>query len=372
MKFKNKISQKRAFFAISKLSLLGMIKNPTFLFFNFAFPLLLIAIFGMLGSGEQKFELGILENSIKEGEIYDNLKKIENVILVEDKTDEEFQIMLEKGQIPATLSINEFTNGTPEQITQYKFNLQLSKASPNDAATLNAIIEAYANSVNMLNPEFSNQKLVAIETQEIEGRKLEQIDFILPGQLAYALALSAIMGIGISLVIMKKELIIKRLFATPIKRKYIMLGESSGKIATGILQFVIIMSAGVMLFGYSLANGARTIVEMFIISLLGIVVFIGFGIFAASLTKSEDTITTIVNIIILPQLFLSGAFFPVEMLPSFVQPIAKLLPMTFLVESYKSVAFEGNSILEAYPLILGLIIWGVIIYVIDVKLFKWE
>jgi ABC-2 type transport system permease protein len=74
----------------------------------------------------------------------------------------------------------------------------------------------------------------------------------------------------------------------------------------------------------------------------------------------------------MPQLFLSGAFFPLESFPAFLQPIAKIMPMTFLNDSFKMVAFEGVSIVETLPKLGGLLLWGVGIYLIVLFTFKWE
>jgi ABC-2 type transport system permease protein len=111
---------------------------------------------------------------------------------------------------------------------------------------------------------------------------------------------------------------------------------------------------------------------MLVLSLVGIIVFLAFGLLATSIAKNEDSLTPITQLFMMPQLFLSGAFFPIENFPKFIQPVAHVLPMTLLNEAFKKVAFEGVALSTTLPQIGGLLAWGVGIYILVLILFKWE
>jgi ABC-2 type transport system permease protein len=73
-----------------------------------------------------------------------------------------------------------------------------------------------------------------------------------------------------------------------------------------------------------------------------------------------------------PQYFLSGTFFPKEALPQFLQPVIKFLPLTAINDAMRNVAFEGADLFSCWPQILILVGWGLLIFVVTVRLFRWE
>ena len=74
----------------------------------------------------------------------------------------------------------------------------------------------------------------------------------------------------------------------------------------------------------------------------------------------------------MPMMFLSGVFFPLSVMPSWVVNIAKFLPLTFLADSLRAIAVGGATITDLGYQMLGLFIWLLIGLTLAVKLFKWE
>src|SRR5690606_6786723 len=112
--------------------------------------------------------------------------------------------------------------------------------------------------------------------------------------------------------------------------------------------------------------------NMIILAALGVIVFMGFGFVVSGLAKSESTIPPISNIITLPQFLLSGTFFSINAFPAWLQPISRALPLTYLNDALRKVAFEGASLWDVKQQILIMMLWGIGIYAVAVKTFKWE
>ncbi|MHC1716297.1 MAG: ABC transporter permease [Candidatus Dojkabacteria bacterium] len=363
-----------SFLALTKASVLMSLRNPTSLFFNFFFPFIFITIFGLLNFGSAKFDVVIRPDSVKEGIVYESLQKIEALNLITDRNNDQIQEDLNKGRIAIALDIKQIdTVQVAPGVVMPKYDLIVdrSAASPQAASSITSIINAV---LAQINGSVSTNTIKLVEQKEniIEGRKYEQIDFILPGQLAFALLTNAIFGISFTLMMFKKDLILKRYFATPVKKSSILGSEVMSKTLIAILQASIIIGAGYFIFHFTLANGWVTALDMLVLSLIGILVFLALGLFVVSISKSEDSITPIAQLFMMPQLFLSGAFFPIESFPKIIQPIANVLPMTLLNEAFKKVAFEGVPLSDTFPLIGGLLIWGVVVYLIVIAIFKWE
>jgi ABC-2 type transport system permease protein len=115
-----------------------------------------------------------------------------------------------------------------------------------------------------------------------------------------------------------------------------------------------------------------TVFDMLILSFIGVLVFMGFGFTVSGIAKNESTVPPIANMITLPQFLLSGTFFSINVFPAWLQPISRALPLTYLNDAMRKVAFEGASLMDVSHQILILCLWGVGIYFVAVKTFKWE
>ncbi|HOU75970.1 MAG TPA: ABC transporter permease [Candidatus Dojkabacteria bacterium] len=369
-----KYSNFRGLIALTRATIITSLRNPTSLFFNFFFPFIFIVIFGILGQGDIKYSVALRNDSLKEGILYEVIKEIDVIDLIE-LTDEEIDDQLKKGQISTAITIKKVEDiGLSQNQVMERFELEIdsSLASPEYASTISTILNKVVQDIN--NPTISDEmKLVVVDETYVEGRKYEQIDFILPGQLAFALFSNAIFGLSFSFFSMRKNLIIKRIFATPISKWSIVGAEVIGRLIISVLQTLLIVVLGHYMFGFYLAYGVITVIQILALAIVGSIVFLGFGFLVSCISKTEDSISPIANLVLMPQLFLSGAFFSIDFFPKFLQPIANNLPMTFLNNSFKMIAFEGVSFNEVlFPELLGLLVWGIVVYIGVVKTFKWE
>ena len=135
---------------------------------------------------------------------------------------------------------------------------------------------------------------------------------------------------------------------------------------------VVLILFGHFVYNFYLAEGLITFVNMIVLAFIALLVFMGFGFFISSVSKSQNVIPIYANLFMFPQYFLSGTFFPKTALPAFLQPIIKFLPLTAVNDAMRNVAFEGASLAACWEQILILLAWGIIIYAINAKVFRWE
>ena len=211
-----------------------------------------------------------------------------------------------------------------------------------------------------------------LKQTEVSVREYKMIDFILPGQLGFSLLSSGVFGTAFVFLSLRQTLVIKRFFATPISRPYIVLGEALSRLVFALTGAVFIIVLGHYAFGFTLLHGITTVINMLILSALGLIVFMGFGFVVSGIAKNESAVPPIANIITLPQFLLSGTFFSITAFPSWLQPICKILPLTYLNDAMRKVAFEGAGIMEVGHQVLIILIWGVATYALAIKVFRWE
>jgi ABC-2 type transport system permease protein len=203
-------------------------------------------------------------------------------------------------------------------------------------------------------------------------REYKTIYFILPGQLGFSLLSSGVFGVAFLFFNLRQTLVLKRFFATPISRGYIVLGEGLSRVLFQMITSITILGLGYLFFGFTLVHGIITFIELLVLSFLGLLVFMGFGFIVSGIAKTESTIPPLANIITLPQFLLAGTFFSIEAFPSWLQPICKILPLTHLNDAMRKVAFEGAHLQDCLKQIGILALWGVIAYIFAIRFFKWE
>jgi ABC-2 type transport system permease protein len=139
-----------------------------------------------------------------------------------------------------------------------------------------------------------------------------------------------------------------------------------------IITAFVIIGVGYFAFDFHLINGWYTVFQMIFLCIIGVMVFMGFGFSVSGLAKSESSIPPLANMITMPQFLLAGTFFSIDNFPKWLQYISKAMPLTYLNDALRKTAFEGASLWELRTDILVLLIWGVLVYVLASKVFKWE
>lgn len=360
----NKYSQVKALLSITKGSLIGLFRNPTAFVFNLAFPLIFIIVFGFISGGGFKMDVAIDKSSDTLNPIYSELVKIPSINIVRDKTDEEINSDLTKGTIEGLLKITN-NNGI------YEVDLKTTTASMTGGNILKLLISQIVDNVNLVSADVKN-KVAKMNQQTIEGRKYKTIDFILPGQLGFALLSSGVFGAAFIFLILRQTLVIKRFFATPVSKFAIVCGEGLSRLVFSIFNSVILISIGYFVFGFTLVNGFETFFNMIILCTIALIIFLGFGFVVSGLATNENSVPAIANLITLPQFLLAGTFFSISNFPDWLQPVSKVLPLTYLNNALRKISFEGTTIFDVMPEIGILVLWGVVVYLIAIKTFRWE
>lgn len=367
---KGNYNQVRAMLAITKGSLKAIFRSPSAVIFSIAFPLIFILVFGFIGSGGRvSVNVAFDAASDTTNPIYKSIKSIAGINVVK-KTGLELQEDLEKGRITAVILIRK----SGLTIPPYAIDLTSSEAvNPQNIQLLQSILNAVIAGVSQR--EYNNIPTYAIlnsNVKKIPGRIYRTIDFILPGQLGFSLLSSGVFGVAFLFFNLRQQLVLKRFYATPIKRGYIVLGEALSRVIFQMLTAVIVISVGHFVFNFTLVHGFQTFSEIMLLSFLALILFMGFGFIVSSVAKNESTIPPFANIITLPQFLLAGTFFPIETFPTWLQPICRIMPLTHFNNAMRSIAFEGASLSSCWRELGVLGIWTVIVYFVAFKTFKWE
>lgn len=362
-----KYNQFRAMMAIARASFRSILRSPSAVVFTLVFPLIFILVFGFINGGGISLSVGVSEECNKQNPVYYNAHFIPAIQLIENENDSVQMQQLAKGELDAFLNIIPL-EGSPGR---FIVDLKTSVAAGEKAIIAKSMFEHLIDKSNLEAAKVHEPMAVLRETK-VSGRAYKTIDFILPGQLGFSLLSSGVFGTAFVFFNLRQTLVIKRFFATPIRKPYIILGEALSRLVFALLGSVFLIAVGHFAFGFTLVNGLGTFFSLLTLSAMGLIVFMGFGFVVSGVAKSESTIPPLANIIAMPQFLLAGTFFPIEAFPSWLQPICKVLPLTYLNDALRKTAFDGASFSEILPQVGVIALWGVIIYALAVKFFRWE
>jgi ABC-2 type transport system permease protein len=363
-------NQLRAMLAITKGSLRAIFRNPSAVAFSFGFPLVFILVFGFIGGGPPSVSFALVNPADSNNYVIKGLLRSPLLRFAKEKDSVAIRKDLEKGRIAAVVTID--SSKSAMGFTQYTIHTQTSSASADKypilkmglAQTIQAIEE------RKIPPQF---KMVSVdELPVLPGRKYSMIDFILPGMLGFSLLSAAVFGVAFLFFSLRQQLVLKRFFATPISKRYIVMGEGLARVLFQLITAVVIIGIGKVAFHFTLVHGWITFFELLVLSLIGLIVFMGFGFIISSVAKSESTIPPFANLFTLPQFLLGGTFFTTDAFPGWLQKCCEILPLKQLNDALRNVAFEGAHLTDCWKQLGILALWGIATYAVAVKVFKWE
>jgi len=361
-----KYSNTRATLAIAAASFRSIIRSPSAVVFSLAFPLIFIVVFANLGSSPVSVEVGVTKGCDTIGPVYQALRKSGVVHLIKDQPASEMAKNLAKGNLDAIITIQKTSGHLP-----YELNVSYTKASQQKDGILKSLLNGIFYQLNSQGNRVP-QPVAELHEHTVQGREYKYIDFILPGMLGFSLLSSGVFGTAFVFLSLRLTLVIKRFFATPVKRYSIVLGEAIARMGFSLLGALFIILIGHYAFDFTLIHGVVTVINMLVLAAIGLIIFMGFGFTISGIAKNESTVPPLSNIITLPQFLLSGTFFATTAFPTWLQHISTILPLTYLNDAMRKVAFEGAGLTEVTHQLLILAIWFVVIYAIAVKTFKWE
>ena len=208
--------------------------------------------------------------------------------------------------------------------------------------------------------------LGSVYDNTIEGRAA--VDVLLAGLFGYAAANTAFAGLAIVLVVRREGGLLKRLRATPLPPATYLFAVLLSTLTTFALQSVALLALGGLAFNASMPANWLGFAGAIV---LGVASFAGMGLGAAALIRSAEGVSAVVNVVVLPMAFLSGAFGPTRHFPAFLQAIADVLPLTYFLDIVNGVYLRGES-LFADPKALAIVLaWGVGGVIVALKRFGW-
>lgn len=249
----------------------------------------------------------------------------------------------------------------------YTVRLYTSNASADQAGIIKGIVAGAADGVSVA--ATGAAPALRFQPQSVDSSSLSYIDFLLPGILALSIMISAVIGLATILVDWRQRGILRRLKLTPIPLAEFFAARITASLVVAVMQVVVLLAFGRIAFGVHISSTAWAAIP---VALAGCLCFLAMGFAIGSVVSNPETGDAVSNVITNPMMFLSGTFFPVSSMPSFVQAIARVLPLYYMANGLRDTTVRGLSLTHVSGDIGVLLAVTAVLSLIALRSFRWE
>jgi len=350
---------------LTKVFIQIFLRNRQYIIFSLLLPVVILGIVGLNDGEVDPVEIGLVDNSnsvlsknfitkLSDNPLFTIIEGDEED-LKEDLINGDLMMIL---VIPLDMQASNKTNN---------IKLLVDKSQIQFIETIKPVLNQTLLSIEREITQ--EQAMFELTIEDVKSRSQGYLDFLLPGIMAFMLMNLSIAGSGFNVVEFRRRGILKRLFVTPIK-------PIDFVSAIVVARMIIVLGQLTAIFGFALfildANIVGSILYLYLVIMLGILMFLTLGFSIGSLAKTQETVGILASIFIYPQLVMSGVFFPLETLPEYIQPVAQVLPLTLVADAMRSIASDGLTLFQVHLDLLGMGIWIIIGTLISTKLFVWK
>jgi ABC-2 type transport system permease protein len=360
--------QSSPLFQLYLVRLRDFYRQPARVFWVYGFPTLLAIALGFAfqnrppapilvdlikGSGSESIKAAFeahnasLERAKKSGSPQLSIPAIE----VYESTEEEAKKRLETGKTPLVIE--------PMGTESWSYHFDPTRPEAGSARLI--IDDVLQQAAGRTNPRTTTDNLVT----EPGAR---YIDFLIPGLIGLNAMGGGLWGVGFLLVNFRIAKLLKRFVATPMPRRDFLLAVLGARLTFVIPDLIVLLLLGRLMFQMPIRGNLALVVG---IDLVGALAFAGLGLLVACRANSTETVSGLMNMIMLPMWLLSGVFFSSDRFPAAIQPLIQLLPLTQLVGTLRRVMLEGAGLVDVSGGLFILAAWTVVTFVLALRFFRW-
>ena len=236
------------------------------------------------------------------------------------------------------------------------------------AQALSGMLEQFVQQANYAALGAAPVFRLDVETVTSGSDELKFQDFLLTGMIALSVAQSGLFGM-VGFVEMRRKGVLRRLRLTPASTAVFGVADLAVRFVLGVVQIVLLTLVGVFAFGARLHIDAASLIVAFFV---GVLAFNALGYLFSAVSKSQEAYMGLANIASFLMMFISGVFYPVEALPEWLQPLAKILPLTYFVDGIRDGMVYARGIADAsfWIAVAVMLAWGAVAFLIGARLYR--
>ncbi|WP_291980975.1 ABC transporter permease [Luteitalea sp.] len=328
------------------------LREPEAIFWVFAFPVLLACALGLAfrSQGTPDVLVGVLrDGTAPHAEMVSALEQVTGVrVRVVDRT--QADVALRNGAIHLLV-----VPGTP-------VTYELDASRPESRVGRFVVDEA-------LQAGAGRRPALPVADRLVTMPGSRYIDWVVPGLLGMNIMGTGMWSVAFSVVNARVRKLLKRLIATPMRRRDYLLSQMAARLIFLVLEVGLLLGFAVPVFGIPIHGSWLLLAALCV---LGAVAFSGLGLLVASRAQTIEGVSGLMNLVMVPMWVFSGVFFASENFPEAMQPFIALLPLTALNQALRGVMIDGSGVMTLLPQIVILATWMLLSFTMALRLFRWR
>jgi ABC-2 type transport system permease protein len=357
------------------VKLMSVYREKTTMFFTLAFPIILILVFGTIFMGQDNVNFQLYVQDLDQSN--SSTKSVEAL-----EESGKFRIIKVDPAVNATQYIRDnkvdlvlvIPKGFEVSVIQrtilkdYKASVSITYIYDPSSSTVSTKMEILNGVVAGINLEMSRMPpFIRSVEQSILTKKYQFIEFFIPGIIAMAVMTLSLFGTVNLNTELRQKGIIRKLSTTPITRTEWILSDILYQFILAVISTIAMLLVSYAVFNVSLHLNAW--LPVFI--LLNVFAFVGIGMILTRFVKEAQSAAAAANAISFPMMFLSGSFFPIELMPGFLQTLARTLPLYYVNEGLRaSMIFDDNLAALSDSAVIGA--FAAVVFILGIIATKWE
>ena len=366
----------KGYVQLTRAQLLLFWRNKKVLFWTLVFPIFFMVVLGtFLGKGNAVTIEALIINqdqSIPSEQLAQEFSGVKGLNVKKGTDLNNAKKQLEKGGTQLIVVIpkgyGQWVERTdkgkeaPQQVTVYYDETKMS-TSQLGISVMNQVIDGISKKMTGYHP------VIVAESTPLKSLDLGYIDFLVPGIVAMMIMNNNMNGVAGQIASWRERGILRRMQTTTLAPRTFIAAQITSRLLLNGIQALILILVGYFAFGTKV-NGSWPLLIFFIA--LGTLSFMSLGFIIASLAKDPEQAGPMAGFLSFPMLFLGGVFFPVTSMPSFLQPIVQVIPITHLSTAIRQIMNLGVGIQELWIPAVVLASWTLVAFTISSLTFKWE
>jgi ABC-2 type transport system permease protein len=324
-------------------------------------PIFLMILFGYALSGEMSgINLGIVDFGGQEA-LRDHLAAVDDFDLLRLGSESDAERLIVEGRLHGAVVIREdevkiLLDGSSPQISSSIIAEVRSGILPGDILSQRGGGKAGDGGAGkddgVAEYDLSESSSPEIVQRYIRGYDLEMMDSVGPAVLGLVVFFFTFITAAISFLRERTQGSLEKFMVSPLSRPEMVAGYLLGFSLFALLQSATTLIVVVFAFGVPMEGNPLTAFGVILLLGAGGLVL---GAFLSNFAKTEFQVVQFIPIVILPQVVLSGVWWPLESIPAFLQPISYILPLTYSSDALRAVMLKGAGVSEIVPDLLFLV-----------------
>ncbi len=348
------------FLAVATAIAKGFVRDRASLFFAVVFPLMFLFLFGSLFNVDESPRIRVVE--VGQIAVFEDLPAG-----AREAFEQTFDVTAEPELDEAVASVRA---GDADAAVVMQGDVLVAHYTQTDqvkAAVTQATLRAFVDGANVA--ATGQPPTYSFAAERVEDESLEVIQFVTPGLLGWAVAMSASFGAAATLQGWRKSQLLRRLQLAPVRPLTIVGARVVTTVTIALVQMAIFLGVAVLFFGLRLSGWWWVAVPLLVAGTLS---FMSLGLLAGALAKTQEGAVNLANFMVLPMAFLSGSFFSLELAPAWLQTFSWALPLRHLNEGMLDLMVRGQGP-SAVLLPLGVLLaFAVVLTAVAARLFRWD